>query len=228
MTKTENSGVRLSGRSKFLVDFGPLLIFMAGYFLGGRLAPKVGAVLGRDWAIAEGEEMFLAVSAFLPAFFIAFVYSVWKERRVAPMLAISGVAVGVLGTLTLVFHNKTFFYMKPTIVYLLFSITLAGGLVAKQNFLKTVFDGALQMDEEPWRVLTKRFAVFFFALAVANEVAWRWLMRDCDIMAAVRCPGEPHWINLKVWGFTIVNFIFIAFQAPFISKHMNETPENAQ
>ena len=227
MTESTSAGVRLSGRAKFLVDFGPLAVFLVAYFFGARLAPILGGVMGREWAIAEGEEMFLAVAAFLPAFAVAFLYSVWKERRIAPMLAISGVVIGILGTLTLVLHNKTFFYMKPTIVYLLFSFALAGGLATRQNFLKTVFDGALHMDDAAWRTLTKRYAVFFFFLAVANEVAWRWLTRDCDIAGAAQCAGEGHWVNLKVWGFTAANFVFIAVQAPFISKHMHDGPENA-
>ncbi len=215
-------GQKLSGGAKFAVDMGPLLVFMIAYFLGGRLAPLAGKIVGRDWSIGEGEEMFLAVGLFMPAFLIAFIYSVWKERRVAPMLMITGVIVGVLGTLTLVLHNKTFFYMKPTIVYSLFSAMLAAGIVTGQNFLKIVFDGALHMPDDAWMVLTKRYAVFFAALAIANEIAWRWLMRDCDLSGGVACAGEPSWVNLKVFGFTAVSLVSTAFQAPLIAKHMPE------
>jgi intracellular septation protein len=164
--------------------------------------------------------MFLAVGLFMPAFLIAFVYSVWKERRVAPMLLVTGVIVGVLGSLTLILHNKTFFYMKPTIVYTLFASVLAAGVVTKQNFLKLLFDGALHMPEDAWETLTKRYAVFFAILAVANEIAWRYLMRDCDLSGEAACGGEKHWVNLKVFGFTIISLVFTAFQAPFIAKHM--------
>lgn len=216
---------RLSGRAKFLVDFGPLLIFFVAYFFGDKLAPLLGNIAGRDWAIAEGEEMFLAVASFLPAFAVAFVYSVWKERRIAPMLAISGVAIGVLGSLTLILHNKTFFYMKPTIIYSLFALTLGAGLASGRNFMKTLFDGALHLNDGAWRVLTKRYAVFFVVLAVLNEVAWRWLMRDCDVAAAAQCDGESAWVNLKIWGFTALNLVFVGFQTPFIAKHMQEDPK---
>lgn len=212
-----SSAPRLSGRAKFLVDFGPLVVFFVAYFFGARLAP----VFGRT--IATGEELFLAVQLFLPAFAIAFVYSVWKERRVAPMLFVSGVAVGVLGGLTLIFHNKTFFYMKPTIVYALFALALAGGLMSGRNFLKTLFDGALHLPDDAWRTLTQRYAVFFSALALANEIAWRWLARDCDLAAiGVACAGEAAWVNLKIWGFTAVNLVFAVAQAPFLARHAKE------
>ncbi len=224
MTDQSAPGARLSGRAKFLVDFGPLVVFLVAYFLGQRLAPPVGAVFGQDWRIADGQEMYLAVGAFLPAFAAAFAYSAWKERRVAPMLFVSGVAVGVLGTLTLVLQNKTFFYMKPTIIYALFALVLFAGLRTERNFLKTLFDGALQLPDDAWRVLTKRYAAFFVALAAANEIAWRWLMRDCDLSANGACAGEPVWVNLKVFGFTIVNLIFAGLQAPFLMKHASDTP----
>ena len=227
MTQQEQSQRRLSGRAKFLVDFGPLLAFLVAYFFGVRLAPILGGFAGQNWTIAEGEEMFIAVGVFLPAFAIAFVYSVWRERRIAPMLAISGVSIGILGSLTLILHNKAFFYMKPTIIYLLFALTLAGGLYSGRNFLKTLFDGALHMEDGAWRTLTKRYAWFFLALAVINEVAWRWLMRDCDIASAVKCSGEPVWVNLKVWGFTALNLAFVGAQAPFLMKHVQETPNES-
>jgi len=227
MTSSSKQPMRLSGSAKFLVDFGPLLIFMVAYFFGARLAPLAGGIAGREWSIAEGEEMYLAIMAFMPAFAVAFVYSVWKERRIAPMLAVTGLAIGVLGSLTLILHNKTFFYMKPTIIYALFATTLGAGLMTGRNFLKTLFDGALHLDDIAWPVLTRRYAWFFLALAIANETAWRYLMRDCDVSAAAHCAGEPAWVNLKVWGFTAVNLIFVGFQAPFIAKHMKDAPEAA-
>lgn len=213
-------GRKLTGGAKLAVDMGPLAVFMIAYFLGQRLAGPVGAIFGQDWTIPDGEEMFLAIGMFLPAYLIAFIYSVWQERRIAPMLMVSGVIVGVLGGMTLLFHNKMFFYMKPTIAYLIFTMALAGGLIAKRNFLKILFDGALQMPDDAWRTLTIRYAVFFAVLAVANEIAWRYFTRDCDILGGSACAGEKHWVNVKVFGFTIVSLIFTGLQAPFIAKHM--------
>jgi intracellular septation protein len=214
---------RLQGRAKFVVEFGPLLVFFVAYFFGRRLAALAGDAVGRAFVIEPGGELFLAVACFLPAYAAAFFYSVWKERRIAPMLLVSGVAIGVLGVLTLVFHNKTFFYMKPTIVYVMFALTLAGGLATGRNVLRTLFDGALHLPDDAWRILTRRYVVFFFLLALANEAAWRWLTRDCDLLGGA-CAGEAQWVNLKIWGFTIVNVLFAAAQAPFLARHAEERP----
>lgn len=235
---------RLTGGAKFAVDFAPLLVFMGAYFFGGRLIALAGNIYGAEWCMREGAEMYLAVAAFMPAFALAFAYSVWKERRIAPMLLVSGVIIGVLGTLTLVLHNKTFFYMKPTIVYVLFGGVLLAGIATQRNFLKIVFDSALHLPDDVWRTLTIRYAVFFVALAVINEVAWRWLTKDCPPeptlavgagpwawllgecgVDAVRCAGEGDWVKLKAFGFTILSFVFTAAQAPLIAKHMREEPD---
>lgn len=245
MTEPAPAERRLTGGAKLAVDMGPLAVFMIAYFLGARLVSIAGGVTGHEWCLREGSEMYLAVAAFMPSFAIAFAYSVWAEKRVAPMLLVSGVIIGILGTLTLVLQNKTFFYMKPTIVYLLFAGMLYGGLATGRNFMKTVFDGALHMPEPAWRTLTIRYSIFFAALAIANEIAWRWLTRDCPQESAfvaetagawswllrecggvelAKCAGEADWVRLKVFGFTIISLVFTGLQAPFIAKHMIEEP----
>jgi intracellular septation protein len=246
MNETKSPELRLSGGAKLAVDMGPLAVFMVAYFFGGRLISVAGRIAGQEWCLREGSEMYLAVAAFMPAFAIAFVYSVWKEKRIAPMLLVSGVIIGLLGSMTLILHNKTFFYMKPTIVYLLFGGMLYAGLATGRNFMRTVFDGALHLPDTAWRTLTIRYAIFFTTLAIANEIAWRWLTRDCPVEPAsaveaagawgwllrecdgvelAKCAGEANWVKLKVFGFTAASLIFTGFQAPLIAKFMPD--ENA-
>ncbi len=212
---------KLSQTAKAMVDLGPLAVFMVAYFGGARLAPLLGSLIDRPLAVTAGDEMYIAVGAFLPAFFIAFAYSVWRERRVAPMLLVTGVIVGVLGSLTLFLHDKTFFFMKPTIVYGLFSIGLFGGVAAGRNLLKLLFDGALKLPEPVWRTLTVRYAVAFLVLAATNEFAWRWLTRACDFSISTTCPGEAIWVNLKIFGFALALLIFSAAQTPLIARHVD-------
>lgn len=222
-----HNGSRLAGREKAFVDFGPLLVFFVGYFGGKKLVPLIGNILGHDWSLAEGDRMYLALGLFMPAFAIAFIFSVWREKRVAPMLLISGLIIGVMGTLTLVLKDKTFFYMKPTMVNLLFAGLLGGGLLKGRNFMKTAFDGALQMNESAWRILTIRFIVFFVVMALFNEGLWRYLTRGCDITGTSECSMEAVWVNTKIFGYTLISMIFTGLQVPFIMKNSVETDETA-
>lgn len=211
--------------AKTLVDIGPLAVFFVVYFFGERLAPMIGSLIGRDLRIEDGGELFAALVAYMPCFAVAFVYSVWRERRIAPMLIISFVMVVLLGSMTLLFKDKTFFFMKPTIAYALFAATLGGGLASGRNLLKAAFDGALNLPESAWATLTKRYAIFFAALAIGHEILWRWLMHGCDYNAGPACPGEPIWVQAKLFGFTTINIVFAAAQGPFLVKHMKDSTD---
>ena len=79
----------------------------------------------------------------------------------------------VFGGATLFFQNETFIKLKPTIIYLLFAGTLFGGLIFRKPLLAMVFDQMFHLTEEGWRKLTIRWALFFLALAVLNEIVWR-------------------------------------------------------
>ena len=237
MTDTKPTTQKLTGKAKLAVELGPLIVFLVGYFLSPKLAPKLGNLIGQNWSVCTGEEMYVAVAAFIPAFLVAFAFSAWKEKRVAPMLLVTGAIVIVLGGLTLLLHDKRFFYMKPTITYLLFAAIFAGGLQTGRNFLKMMFDGAFQMPEAAWRILTWRFVALYVGLAIANEIAWRVLASGClpppgtetlirdaagVCLTGSECAGEKTWVNLKIFGFTGAYFLFMFAQAPFLMKHMEE------
>ena len=93
----------------------------------------------------------------------------------------------VFGSLTLVLHDELFIKLKPTIIYVLFGSVLLGGLAFGKPLLGTVFDFVYHLSEEGWRKLTLRWAGFFFALAVLNEIVWRTQTTD-------------FWVSFKVFG----------------------------
>ena len=51
-------------------------------------------------------------------------------------------------------------------------------------------------------------------------------MRDCDLTGATACGGEKHWVNLKVFGFTLASLVFTGFQAPLIAKYLPQEDAN--
>src|SRR5262249_20839290 len=76
-------------------------------------------------------------------------------------------------SLTIILQDETFIKIKPTIVYLLFAGVLGGGLMFGKSLLEIVFDQMFHLTEEGWRKLTLRWALFFVALAILNEIVWR-------------------------------------------------------
>ena len=90
----------------------------------------------------------------LTALSLGVVYA--KERRVAMMPLASGVAVGLMGGLTLAFHNDIFIKMKPTLVSLVFAALLLVGFARGKTTVKLVLGHAMQLTEEGWRQLSLR------------------------------------------------------------------------
>ncbi len=96
--------------------------------------------------------------------------------------------------------------MKPTIVQALFSIVLFGGLLLGKPLLKPLLHTAWRLSDRGWNLITLRFAIFFAAMAVLNEIVWRSFSTDV-------------WVNFKIFGILALTFVFTAFQVPLITRH---------
>lgn len=214
---------KLSGTAKLAVEVGPLLLFFIGLFLHGKLAPVIDGIFGVEYFDREGRELYLGLALFCPAFAIAFIYSIWKTKRAAPMLVFVAIITAVTATLTFALDSKQFTYMKPTLIYGAIAGILAAGLLSGRNFLKMIFDGAFEMPESAWRVLTVRFVIFNLMTAIANEILWRNLTANCLPDAA--CDGEKTWFTIKAFGFTAAYIVFVAANTPFLMKHIKDAPK---
>ncbi len=139
----------------------------AGVDYAAPAAFLVGYLITRDVVQATG----VLVAASIVALVVGFAV----ERRIAPLPLLAGGAAVVFGGLTLAFDDPRFIKIKPTVVNLAFAAGLIGGLALRKNPLKALLGSALTLPDKAWRILTIRYAVFFFALAVLNEVVWRSL-----------------------------------------------------
>ena len=142
-----------TGGMRLLIDFGPLILFLA-----------VNAWRG----------IFSATLAFMLAMIAAMLVSQIRYRHISPLLWFSGLMVVVMGGLTLWLHDETFIKMKPTLYYLLVAALLAFGLATGRPLLKSVLGGTYPgLDEGGWTKLTRNWAIFFAVMAVINESVWR-------------------------------------------------------
>jgi intracellular septation protein len=174
---------------KMSLELGPLILF----FLANT-----------RWGI------FTATGVFMVAVVAALVASYVLLRRVPIMTVVSAVVVMVFGGLTLFLQNDVFIKLKPTIIYLLFAAVLFGGLVAGKPLLALAFDSVFDLTQEGWRKLTWRWALFFLALAVLNEIVWRTQTTDV-------------WISFKVFGVMPLTFLFAASQYPLLTRYDAKT-----
>jgi intracellular septation protein len=169
-----------------LLEIGPLLLFFA---------------VTAKWEIRTGTIVFMIATA------IAVPCYRWMEGRWPIMPMIGGFFVLVFGGLTIYLDNSIFIKLKPTIVNCLFGLILGGGLlVLKRPLLKPIFGAAFQLTDEGWRKLTFRWALFFFLLAIVNEIAWRNL-------------SDATWAASKAFVSFPLTMIFAAFQIPLLKRH---------
>ena len=106
---------------KFIADFGPLLIFFTIYYKSGN-----------DLSAAIPPLIISTVIAVAVIYFI--------EKKIPYITLVGGIIISVFGGLTLYFNNPVFLYMKPTIINIIFAITLiVGKTFFNKNFLKFFF-----------------------------------------------------------------------------------------
>jgi len=173
---------------KLLTDFGPLLIFFVIYF-------------------NYDQNLMLAIPPFIIATLIALAVVYFSEKKIPMMPLMSGIIITLFGGLTLYFDNKIFFYMKPTIINLLFAgVLFFGKYFTRKPLLKIVFQNALNLEREGWEKLNYHWICFFIFVAVLNEIVWR-------------TQSEAFWVHFKVWGLIPISFLFVASQVPLIKKY---------
>ena len=175
---------------KLALDLGPLIVFFAANARFG---------------------IFVATAIFMVAILAALAVGYALIRHLPIMPLVTAVIVLVFGGLTLILHDELFIKLKPTIIYVLFGSILLGGLAFNKLLLGVVFDSMFHLTAEGWRKLTIRWTIFFFALAVLNEIVWRTQSTD-------------FWVSFKLFGVVPLTFLFGALQYPLLTKYAAPEP----
>jgi intracellular septation protein len=184
---------------KLALELGPLGVFFFANARGEWLAERFPALA------TLGGPIFVATALFMAAMLISLVVSLALTRRLPIMPFVTAIVVVVFGGLTLWLQDDTFIKMKPTIVNVLFGSVLLGGLVFGKALLGYVFDSAFRLTDEGWHKLTFRWGLFFFVLAVLNEIVWRNFSTDA-------------WVTFKVFGIMPLTFAFTLLQLPLLNR----------
>ena len=186
---------------KQVLELGPTVAFLVLYF---RIKDEVYVIGGTDYS-----GFIVAALVFVPILLAAMGVLWFLTRRISRMQVFTAVMVIFFGGLTAWFNDERFFMMKTTIVYGTMAALLGIGLLRGESWLQYVMGELLPMERDGWMILTRRLALMFGALAVANELIWRTM-------------SEETWVLLESFAFPAALFVFLWLQIVGLQKYLIE------
>jgi intracellular septation protein len=188
-----------------VLELGPTLIFFLVYM---RIKDETYNLGGIDYS------GFIVAALILVPLLLAAIFILWLlTGKISRMQIFVAVMVVVFGGLTAWFNDERFFKMKTTIVYGVFALILGAGLLRGKSLLQWVMAEALPMKAEGWMILTRRLALMFAALAIANELIWRTQ------------PTEL-WVKLETFAMPAALFLFLMVQFMMLQRYVIEDPKD--
>jgi len=171
-----------------LLEWSPLIVFFIAF-----------KVLGIYWATAT-----LMVTCTL----LMLVHRL-RTGSFKPMHVVTAGVVLVLGTATLLLHDKRFIQWKPTVLLGFAAIAFLGSnVLGKQplvrRLLEGVFSEPLELSRREWLVINSLWACWFALLAAANIYIARHF-------------AESVWVNFKVFGITAAMLVFMIPQVLWLN-----------
>ena len=170
---------------KLLLEFGPIVVFFITY---------------------KYSDILLATKLMICVTSVCLAISYWVDKKVSIPLLLSAVVLMISGIITIATGDSKYIKMKPTIVYLIFSGALYIFARREVPLIKNLLGQVIEMKNENWIVLSKRFAVYFVGMAIINEIIWRNF-------------SDNFWVNFKVFGALPITLAFLALQLPFIIQN---------
>ncbi len=199
---------------KILFDLFPVILFFATYkFLNhgsetGACLPDAAA--GLPWT---HQPILVATAVAIAASFVQIGWLALRKKKIDGMLWVSFAIVSVFGGATLYFHDATFIQWKPTVLYWVLALALAGAqLFAGRNLTRAAMETAMKLPNRIWTHMNLSWILFFVLLGFANIAAMRNLS----------CSG---WVNFKVWGATGLMIVFVMLQLAAVYKYIEQEKE---
>lgn len=184
---------------KQALELGPTILFFLVYM---RIKDDSYSFAGTEYS------GFIVAALILVPLLLASTLTLWLlTGTISRMQIFVAMMVIFFGGLTAWFNDERFFKMKTTIVYGTFAVILGIGLLRGTSLLQWVMAEALPMKPEGWMILTRRLAVMFAALAVANEIIWRTQSTEL-------------WVKLETFAMPAALFLFLMLNFMALQRYM--------
>ncbi len=142
------------------------------------------------------------------------IYSKLRYGKVEKMLIVSGVIIAVLGGITLILHDKSYIMWKPTVLYwVLAAVLLFSNWFFKKNYIQQMMGKMIAAPAAIWTKLNYVWVIFLVLLGFLNlYVAFNF--------------DENTWVNFKLFGVTLIMFLFIIGQTIALKNYLIEAEDD--
>lgn len=139
-----------------------------------------------------------------------------RTGRYKKMHIVTVVVVLILGTATLLLHDKRFIQWKPTVLLgfaaaAFLVSTFVGSRPLARRMLEGVFSEPLELSRRGWAAINLAWTGWFAILAAANIYIARHF-------------AESTWVNFKVFGITAAMLVFMLPQVVWLSGKTRTAP----
>jgi intracellular septation protein len=173
---------------KFLFDLLPVVLF----FVAFKLA-----------------DIYVATAVAIATTFVQVAWLKLRGRRVDAMLWASLGIIAVFGGATLALQDEIFIKWKPTVLYWLLGVMLAGAALAGRNLIRLMLSEQVQLPDAVWNRLNWSWVGFFAFMGALNlYVAYNY---STDL-----------WVNFKLFGGMGLMLLFVVVQALFLARHVED------
>ncbi len=167
-------------------------------------------------------DIYWATAALMAVCVLVLVVHRWQTGSFKTMHIVTAAVVIVLGSATLLLHDRRFIQWKPTVLLALAAVAFLGSMfIGRQplarRMLESAFNEPLHISARTWLLLN------------ASWVGWFALLAGANIYIA-RNFAESVWVNFKVFGITAAMVVFMIPQVLWLhgkTKSGQAAPDQA-
>ena len=213
---------------KFLLDFGPIVLFFIVYKYYG---------------------LYAAIYAMIASTFVQIMYSRATTGKFVTSQVLTFALLVVFGGISIVLRDPAFVMWKVSVLYVIFAAVLIGSnYIGSKTLLERMMGKELQLPRNTWVNLTWFWSLGFIIIAIINAFFVNTALSarnlflnsgsiadpkidlknfDCsqsplESLCLIAQSSEESWVNFKLFGTLGLTLVLIIITVLMLSKHIKE------
>ena len=213
---------------KFLLDFGPIVLFFIVYKYYG---------------------LYAAIYAMIVSTFVQIMYSRLTTGKFVTSQVLTFALLVVFGGISIVLRDPAFVMWKVSVLYVIFAAVLIGSnYIGSKTLLERMMGKELQLPRNTWVNLTWFWSIGFIIIAIINAFFVNTALSarnlflnsgsivdpkidlknfDCsqtplESLCLIAQSSEESWVNFKLFGTLGLTLVLIIITVLMLSKHIKE------